>query len=246
MNQNLSAKTEAGQKITRLVLLRHGQSVWNLGKVFTGWSDVALSPTGQMEAKNAGHQLQQAGILFDGCFSSTLQRAIVTAKIVLSTMGLDELPIQQCWRLNERHYGALEGMGRFAAVRKFGIWPVLRTQIKFDGAPPYLSSDDDRFPGNQLVYKTIDKKELPRGESLKQAQERFLPYWEKVIKPEIQQDKCILIVSHKNLLRTLMKQLDNLTENQVMKLKLPTGRPLVYELDHELKPVRHYFVDELH
>lgn len=245
MNQNSSTKTEAGQKITRLVLLRHGQSVWNRDKVFTGWSDVALSPTGQMEAKNAGRQLQQAGILFDSCFSSTLQRAILTARMVLSTMGLGELPIQQCWRLNERHYGALEGMGRFAAVRKFGIWPVLRTQIRLDGAPPYLSSDDDRFPGNQLVYNTIEKKELPRGESLRQAQKRFLPYWEEVIKPEIQQGKCILIVSHRNLLRTLMMQLDNLTEYQVVKLKLATGRPLVYELDHELKAVRHYFVDEL-
>lgn len=245
MNADPSAKKETDQKITRLVLLRHGQSVGNRDKIFTGWGDAALSPRGQQEAKNAGRQLQHAGILFDSCFSSTLRRAFDTAQTVLSTMGLGELPIQQCWRLNERHYGALEGMGRWQALKKFGIWPVLRTQIRFDGAPPYLDRDDPRFPGNQPGYAAIDKNELPRGESLKLAMERLQPYWRDVIKPEILQGKCVLIASHKNVLRTLMMQLDNLTEHQVMRLKLATGRPLVYELDHELKPVRHYYVDEM-
>ncbi|MDR4516370.1 MAG: 2,3-bisphosphoglycerate-dependent phosphoglycerate mutase [Nitrosomonas sp.] len=245
MNPASSEKNETAQKITRLVLLRHGQSIWNRDRVFTGWSDVVLSPKGQQEAKNAGRQLQRTGIRFDRCFSSTLQRASETAKTVLSTMELDELPIQQCWRLNERHYGALEGMGRLAAIRKFGLWPVLRTQIRFDGEPPKLEMDDSRFPGNQPQYEAVEKNELPRGESLKLAMERMLPFWQDVIKPEIQQGQCVLIVSHKNVLRTLMMQLDNLTEVQVLKLKLATGKPLVYELDHEFKPVRHYYVDEL-
>ena len=246
MNQDSSGKKETAQKITRLVLLRHGQSVWNRDRVFTGWSDAALSPKGRQEAENAGRLLKQTGILFDSCFSSTLQRASETAKTVLATMELAELPIQKSWRLNERHYGALEGMGRLSAVRKFGLWPVLRTQIQFDGEPPKLEMDDGRFPGNQPKYAAVEKNELPRGESLKQAKDRLQPYWQDAIKPEIQQGKCVLVVSHKNVLRTLMMQLDNLTEMQVMKLKLATGRPLVYELDHELKPVRHYYVDELH
>ncbi|HNP27289.1 MAG TPA: 2,3-bisphosphoglycerate-dependent phosphoglycerate mutase [Nitrosomonas sp.] len=230
---------------TRLVLLRHGQSVWNRDKVFTGWSDVALSPEGRQEAEDAAHQLQRAGFTFDSCFSSTLQRALETAKTVLSVMELNGLSIQQCWRLNERHYGALEGMGRWPALKKFGVWPVLRTQIQFDGVPPCLTLDDARFPGNHPHYLAVEKQALPRGESLKQAAERLQPYWLDVIKPELLHGKRVLIVSHKNVLRTLMMQLSNLSQRQVMKLKLATGRPLVYELDHELKAIRYYYVDEM-
>ena len=243
MMPDFSANTPVNQETIQLVLLRHGQSVWNRDKVFTGWSDVALSPKGRQEAEHAGHLLQACGFTFDCCFSSTLQRASETAKTVLSTMELGGLSIQQCWRLNERHYGALEGMGRLAAVRKFSIWPVLRTQIRFDGVPPYLTMNDARFPGNQSQYAMVDKNELPRGESLQQTLERLQPYWEEVIKPEMQQSKCVLIVSHKNVLRTLMMLLDNLAERQVMKLKLATGRPLVYELDHAFKAIRHYYAD---
>ncbi len=236
---------DVGQPMARLVLLRHGQSVWNRDKRFTGWSDVMLSAQGKQEAEQAGLLLQQTGMTFDCCFSSTLQRALNTAETVLSAMRLDTLPIQQCWRLNERHYGALEGMGRWPALKQFGIWPVLRTQVQFDGVPPNLNIDDTRFPGNQARYSTVEKCQLPRGESLKQVQERLLPYWQDVISPEIQQGRCVLVVSHKNVLRTLMMQLDSLTEREVMKLKLATGRPLVYELDHALQPIRHYYVDEM-
>lgn len=231
--------------IKRLVLLRHGQSIWNRDKVFTGWGNVALSPKGKQEAEHAGELLREAGFSFDCCFSSTLQRAAETAKIALAAMKQDELPIQYCWRLNERHYGALEGMGRLAAVRKFGIWPVLRTQIRYDGEPPLLTMEDERFPGNQLSYAGIDKTELPLGESLKQTVQRMQPYWQQVIKPEVEQGRNVLIASHKNVLRTLMGQLDHLTERQVMKLKLATGRPLVYELDQTLTPIRHYYVDKM-
>jgi len=236
---------EITQRITRLVLLRHGQSIWNRDKVFTGWSDVTLSPKGKREAEHAGELLREVGFSFDCCFSSTLQRASETAKIALAAMKLDELPIQYCWRLNERHYGALEGMGRLAAVREFGVWPVLRTQIRYDGEPPMLESSDERFPGNQFAYADIDRKELPFGESLKQTAQRMQPYWQQVIKPEVERGKNVLIVSHKNVLRTLMGQLDYLTEWQVMKLKLATGRPLVYELDQALQPIRHYYVDHM-
>jgi 2,3-bisphosphoglycerate-dependent phosphoglycerate mutase len=233
------------QGVTQLVLLRHGQSIWNRDKIFTGWSDIALSSKGQEEAKQAAYLLKQAGFAFDLCFSSTLQRARTTLQIVLSSMQLDKTSIQESWRLNERHYGALEGMERWQAIKKFGIWPILGCQIKFDAAPPYLDSQDPRFPGNQSCYAHINQDELPLGESMQQTLARFKPYWQEAIQPEIQQGKKILIVSHKNTLRTLMMLLDDLTPRQVMKLTLATGRPLIYELDHQLNPIQHYYVDNL-
>jgi 2,3-bisphosphoglycerate-dependent phosphoglycerate mutase len=245
MTVRSSSGVAAAAGITRLVLLRHGQSIWNRDKVFTGWSDVVLSPKGKQEAMDAGYLLLHAGFTFDYCFSSSLQRAAETAQVVLAAMKLDKLTVRHSWRLNERHYGALEGMGRLAAVRKFGLWPVLRTQIRYDGEPPKLSTEDARFPGNQPRYAGIDKTELPQGESLKQAAERLQPYWRKVIRPQVAQGKSVLIVSHKNVLRTLMGQLDQLTERQIMKLKLATGRPVIYELNHELQSIRHYYVDKM-
>jgi len=230
------------QGVTQLVLLRHGQSIWNRDRIFTGWSDVALSPKGEKEAEHAACLLKQAGFTFDLCFSSTLQRARSTLQIVLSAMEL-EIPIQENWHLNERHYGALEGMERWQAIREFGIWPILGCQIKFDAPPPYLDPHDPRFPGNQPGYANIHRDELPMGESMQQTLTRFKPYWQETIRPEIQQGKRILIVSHKNTLRTLMMMLDQLTPRQVMKLTLVTGRPLVYELDHQLNAIRHYYVD---
>lgn len=245
MLQIITPAANPQQKITQLVLLRHGQSIWNRDKIFTGWSDVALSPKGQREAEQAAYLLKQAGFTFDLCFSSTLQRARITSQIVLSSMQLDHIPLQENWRLNERHYGALEGMERWQALKKFGIWPILGCQIKFDAAPPYLDSRDPRFPGNQSCYAHIEKDILPLGESMQQTLARLEPYWQETIKPEIQQGKRVLIVSHKNTLRTLIMLLDHLTPRQVMKLTLATGRPLVYELDHQLNPIRHYYVDHL-
>jgi len=231
------------QGIRQLVLLRHGQSVWNRDKIFTGWSDVALSPKGQKEAEQAAYLLKQAGFTFDLCFCSTLQRAKTTLQIVLSAMQLEAIPVQESWHLNERHYGALEGMERWQAIKKFGIWPILGCQIKFDAAPPYLNSLDPRFPGNQACYKDMQPDEWPVGESMQQTLARLEPYWRETIQPEIRLGKRILIVSHKNTLRTLMMLLDQLTSRQVMKLTMATGRPLVYELDQQLNPVRHYYVD---
>jgi 2,3-bisphosphoglycerate-dependent phosphoglycerate mutase len=230
------------QATTRLILLRHGQSVWNKDKHFTGWSDVTLSPKGEQEAERTGRLLKEAGYTFDICFTSELQRATDTLKIVLATMGLEGIPIQQDWRLNERHYGALEGLRRWQAIRQFGIWPVLGTQVCFAAAPPSLELSDARFPGNQARYAGIDKSLLPLAESIEQTVQRVLPLWQQTILPEIQQGKRVLIVSHKNLLRALMMQLANLSQRQVMKLSIATAQPLCFELDNKLNLVRYYYV----
>lgn len=230
------------QPDTKLVLLRHGQSIWNRDKKFTGWSDIPLSPKGEQEAMQAAHLLQQAGLTFDLCFTSSLQRAKTTAHIVLSAMQLD-IPVFESWRLNERHYGALEGMERWAAIKKFGIWPILGCQIKFDATPPYLDARDPRFPGNLPGYAGIGKNQLPLGESMQNTLTRVRPYWEETIRPEIQLGKRVLIVSHRNTLRVFTMLLDRLTSAQIMKTRLATGRPLVYELDGQCHAMRHYYVD---
>ena len=232
--------------MTQIILLRHGQSIWNRDRRFTGWSDVELSTQGKQEAELAGQLLKNAGYTFDACFTSELKRSTETLRILLSTMGLTNLPIKQSWRLNERHYGALEGIERWAAIKKFGIWPVVGCQLKFDASPPPLDPADERFPGNQLRYSGIDKNELPLAESLQQTHSRMHPYWENTIAPEIQNGKKILIVSHKNILRTLIMQLDRMSDIQIMKLSIATGRPLVYELNSKLHTVKKQYVDNLH
>ena len=229
--------------MTQLILLRHGQSIWNRDKRFTGWSDAALSSQGEQEAERAGQLLKKTGYTFEACFTSELKRSTDTLRIVLSTMGLSNLPIHQSWRLNERHYGALEGIERWAAIKEFGIWPVVGCQIKFTASPPLLDPEDDRFPGNQPRYSGIVRQELPLAESLQQTQLRMLTYWQETIAPEIQNGKRILIVSHKNILRTLMMQLDGISDLQVMKLSIATGRPLVYELNDKLRTVQKHYVD---
>ena len=232
------------QEITKLVLLRHGKSIWNHDRHFTGWSDVALSPKGEEEAERAGRLLKEAGYAFDICFTSELKRATDTLKIVLASMGLEKIPVRQDWRLNERHYGALEGLGRWQAIRQFGIWPILSTQICFAAIPPSLDINDARFPGNQARYAGIDKTLLPLAESIEQTVERVLPFWQQTILPEIRQGKRVLIVSHKNLLRGLMMQLANLSQKQVMKLSIATAQPLCFELDRKLNLVRYYYVHQ--
>ncbi len=240
----IPATETSRQSVTKLVLLRHGQSIWNRDKKFTGWSDVALSSKGEQEAEQAAYLLKHAGFTFDLCFTSVLQRATSTSRIALASMHLD-IPVLQTWHLNERHYGALEGMERWAAIRKFGIWPILGCQIKFDAAPPSLNQEDYRYPGNQLSYAHIDRNQLPTGESMRQTLARLKPYWQDTIQPEIRQGKHVLIVSHRNTLRALMMLLDHLTPTQVMKLRLATGHPLVYELDQQCNAIRHYYIDKL-
>lgn len=226
----------------KLVLLRHGQSIWNQNRHFTGWSDVALSEKGKEEARRAAYLLKQAHFSFDLCYSSVLVRAIDTLDLILTEMGLEKTPVIQDWRLNERHYGALEGLQRWEAIKKFGIWPVLACQILYKAAPPLLEVNDLRFPGNQLRYQNIQQTLLPRTESMEQTMERVYPYWQHVILPEIKLGKRILIVSHRNLLRTLVMQLNRLSPWQVMKLSIATGKPLCFELDEQLNPIRSYYL----
>ncbi|MGH8763307.1 MAG: 2,3-bisphosphoglycerate-dependent phosphoglycerate mutase [Nitrosospira sp.] len=228
----------------QLVLLRHGESVSNRDGYFTGWNDVALSQRGEHQAERAGHLLKEAGCKFDICFTSELRRATDTLRIVLSAMGLNRLVIRQSWRLNERHYGALEGVHRVNAIGKFGIWPVLGPQLRFTTLPPPLGPGDARCPGNQLRYSDVDKEELPLAESMQQTFFRVLPYWQETIVPEIQRGKRVLVVSHRHVLRSLMMQLDGLSVAQLMKLSIATGRPLVYDLNDKLGPVQRYYADQ--
>ncbi|HET7061083.1 MAG TPA: 2,3-bisphosphoglycerate-dependent phosphoglycerate mutase [Nitrosospira sp.] len=230
--------------MTKLVLLRHGESISNRDGHFTGWDDVELSEKGEREAVRAGTWLKEAGFKFDACFTSELKRATRTLHIVLGEMGLDCLPIRRSWRLNERHYGALEGIDRLSAIRKFGIFPVLDSQLRFNASPPPLDPSDVRFPGNQSRYSGIDKSELPRSESMGQALLRVLPYWRETIVPELQGGKQVLVVAHKHILRALIMQLDSLSAVQLIKLSIANGRPLVYELDKKLNPIRHYYADQ--
>ncbi len=230
------------QTLTQLVLLRHGQSIWNHEGRFTGWSDVALSARGEAEAKMAGAILKQHGVTFDACFTSELIRARDTLTLLQSVMQLDHIPTYQSWRLNERHYGALEGLRRLEAIRQFGIWPILDCQLRFDAMPPLLTTEDPRAPLNQSRYASIDRMYLPLAESLRQTLHRALPLWQESILPEIQQGKRLLIVSHKNLLKTLMMQLEGLTPWQAVRLPIATGKPLCYELDAQLKPMRRYYL----
>ncbi|BBL34515.1 2,3-bisphosphoglycerate-dependent phosphoglycerate mutase [Nitrosomonas stercoris] len=232
------------KKLIRLVLLRHGQSVWNQNRHFTGWSNVALSAQGEEEARRAGQLLKQANFDFDICFSSELKRARDTLATIQSEMVLEHLPTHRSWRLNERHYGALEGLRPWPAMRKFGIWPVLKTQFYFDASPPLLAADDPRAPANQQRYASVDPSQLPLAESMRQVSKRVRPFLHNTILPEAKQGKRLLIVAHKGILRVLMMQLEGLTGAQVMRLSVTTGQPICYELDETLVPVNRYYVGQ--
>ncbi|TSA49845.1 MAG: 2,3-bisphosphoglycerate-dependent phosphoglycerate mutase [Nitrosomonadales bacterium] len=229
--------------MTQLVLMRHGQSIWNREGRFTGWSNSALSPQGEHESERAGRLLRQTGHMFDLCFTSELKRATDTVRIVLTTMGLAQLPVQQSWRLNERHFGAMEGYSRLDAVGQFGLWPVIKCQLQFTASPPPLDPSDARFPGNQPRYSNINKEELPLAESVQQTLLRVQPYWQETIVPQIRCGKQVLIVSHKNALRALRLLLEGLSAAQAMRLTIDTGRPLVYELDDRLHPIQRSYLN---
>tara|TARA_Y100001936_G_scaffold252558_1_gene312738 strand:- start:24141 stop:24839 length:699 start_codon:yes stop_codon:yes gene_type:complete len=232
--------------MTQLILLRHGQSIWNQDRRFTGWTDVGLSKQGVQEAKIAGNLLKNAGYIFDSCFTSELKRSTETLHIILSTLGSENTTIQKSWRLNERHYGGLEGIKRWSAIKKFGFLPVLGCQIKFKASPPQLDLTDERYPGNQARYSDLDKNELPRGESLQQTYIRMQPYWDQIIVPELKNREKILIVSHKNILRILMMILEGISHPNVMKIqKIATARPLVYTLNHNLHPIKKYYLKDI-
>lgn len=227
----------------KLVLLRHGQSTWNQQDLFTGWTDVELSEQGIGEAKTAGRLLSEGGFKFDLAYTSVLKRAIDTLAIVLKEMHEDNLPVKRSWKLNERHYGALQGLNKAETAKKYGEEQVHVWRRSYDVPPPALTKEDPRYPGNDPIYSELTESELPLTECLKDTVERFLPYWDEEIKPQIEGGKNILIVAHGNTLRALVKYLDNVSDAEIPDLNIPTGVPLVYELDDMLKPIRHYYLE---
>ena len=228
----------------KIVLLRHGESDWNKENRFTGWTDVDLSEKGVKEAHNAGQLLKQEGFTFDVAFTSVLKRAIRTLWITLEEMDLMWIPVFRCWRLNERHYGALQGLNKSETAEKFGEEQVLVWRRSYDTPPPVLEKEDPRFPGKDPRYQDLDPKDVPQTEDLKATVARFLPYWEEAITPVIKSRKRVLIAAHGNSLRALVKHLDSVSEEEIVKLNIPTGVPLVYELDESLKPIKHYYLGD--
>ncbi len=228
----------------KLVLLRHGQSVWNLANRFTGWTDVGLSDKGVSEARAAAKVLREDGYTFDLAYTSVLKRAIKTLWIVLEEMDLMWIPVHRSWRLNERHYGDLQGLNKLETVEKYGDEQVLIWRRSFSTPPPALTRDDERYPGRDPRFQSAKENEIPLAESLKDTINRFLPHWHNVIAPSIKEGKRVIIAAHGNSLRALVKYLDDVSEEEIVKLNIPTGIPLVYELDEELKPLRHYYLGD--
>ena len=227
-----------------LVLLRHGESDWNRENRFTGWTDVDLSEKGVQEGIAAGRQMKQDGYVFDVVFTSVLKRAIKTMNLALEQMDLLWLPVQKSWRLNERHYGALQGLNKAETAEKHGMEQTNIWRRSYDIPPPPLTTDDERYPGKDSRYASLSSAELPLTECLKDTVERFLPYWHETIAPVVQSGQRVLIAAHGNSLRALVKYLDNISEEDIVGLNIPTGIPLVYELDDDLKPLRHFYLGD--
>ena len=229
----------------KLVLVRHGQSVWNLENKFTGWTDVELSEKGVKEAKEAGIALKENGFHFDLAFTSELKRAQDTLKYILQEMNEEDIEIKESWRLNERHYGALQGLNKDETKQKYGEEQVLLWRRSTNVRPPELDVTDSRYPGNDEKYKGLTPEELPKTENLIDTIKRVLEYWNSDIKPEIENGKNVIIVAHGNSLRGLIKYLDDISDEDIIKLELQTGNPICYELDENLKPIKHYYVKNM-
>ena len=229
----------------KVVLLRHGESTWNRENRFTGWTDVDLSEKGVAEAHEAARLLTQGGYTFDVAFTSVLKRAIRTLWLVMDDMDLMWLPVVRHWRLNERHYGALQGLNKAETAAKFGDEQVHIWRRSYDIPPPPLDPSDPRYPGHDRRYASLSKEELPLTESLKDTVARFLPYWHGTIAPTIKSGQRVLIAAHGNSLRALVKYLDQVSDEEITGLNIPTGIPLVYELDDTLAPVKHYYLGDL-
>ena len=228
----------------KVVLLRHGESAWNKENRFTGWTDVDLTEKGKEEALKAGKVLKENGFEFDIAFVSVLKRALRTLWLALEEMDQLWIPWEKSWRLNERHYGGLQGLNKAETAARHGEEQVLIWRRSYDIPPPPLDKNDDRYPGKLRVYNDVDSADLPVTESLKDTVARFLPYWHDTIAPTIKSGKRVLIAAHGNSLRALVKYLDNMSEEEILKLNIPTGMPLVYELDKDLKPVKHYYLGD--
>ena len=227
-----------------LVLLRHGESTWNRENRFTGWTDVDLSPTGIEEARAGGRQMLAAGYLFDVAYTSVLKRAIRTLWLVLDEMDRMWIPVYKTWRLNERHYGALQGLNKLETVEKHGEAQVKIWRRSYDIRPPALSPNDERAPQLDPRYADLKPGEAPLTECLKDTVERVLPYWHRTIAPAVRSGQRVLIASHGNSLRALVKYLDNVSDNDIVGLNIPTGIPLVYELNDDLTPIRHFYLGD--
>lgn len=228
----------------KLVLVRHGQSEWNLENKFTGWTDVDLSEQGIREAKEAGIALKEKGFSFDLAYTSYLKRAQNTLKLILEEMGESDIETRMSWRLNERHYGALQGLNKAETAEKYGAEQVKLWRRSNDVRPPELSEDDPRYPGNDPKYSELSKDELPKTENLIDTIDRVLVYWNEEIKPAIESGKNVIIVAHGNSLRALIKYLDNISDDEIVGVEVQTGNPICYELDDNLKPIRHYYVKD--
>jgi 2,3-bisphosphoglycerate-dependent phosphoglycerate mutase len=226
----------------KLVLLRHGESTWNKENRFTGWTDVDLSDQGLSEAQKAGEVLKEEGYTFDMAYTSVLKRAIRTLWITLDKLDLMWIPVERSWRLNERHYGALQGLNKAETAKKFGDEQVHTWRRSYDTQPPALEKEDERYPGKDPRYHNLTEEELPLTECLKDTVARFLPYWKETIAPALKSGKKIIIAAHGNSLRALVKYLDNIPDDEIVGLNIPTGVPLVYELDENLKPIKHYYL----
>ena len=228
----------------KIILLRHGESTWNKENRFTGWTDVDLSEKGKDEAKKAGQILKREGFLFDIAYTSVLKRAIRTLWIVLDEMDLMWIPVIRNWRLNERHYGDLQGLNKAETAKKFGDEQVKIWRRSYDIQPPALDKNDDRYPGKDPRYSALKESELPLTECLKDTVDRFVPYWENTIAPMVQSGKKVIIAAHGNSLRALVKYLDNISNEEIVELNIPTGIPLVYELKEDLTPIRSFYLGD--
>lgn len=228
----------------KLVLLRHGESTWNKENRFTGWTDVDLTEKGVGEARQAGKTLKADGYEFDVAFTSVLTRALRTLNLALDELESLWIPVHKSWRLNERHYGALQGLNKAETAQKFGEEQVLIWRRSYDIQPPALEKSDPRFPGNDRRYDDLDPRTLPTTECLKDTVVRFLPYWQDAIVPALNENKRVIIAAHGNSLRALVKYLDNISDQEIVALNIPTGIPLVYELDDNLNPIKHYYLGD--
>ncbi len=228
----------------KVVLLRHGESTWNMENRFTGWTDVDLSERGAAEAHRAGQVLKAQGYIFDVAFTSVLKRAIRTLWITMDEMDLMWIPVYNSWRLNERHYGALQGLNKAETAAKYGDQQVKIWRRSYDTQPPALTKDDERWPGHDPRYQSLDPKDVPLTECLKDTVARFLPYWHETIAPTVKSGVRVIIAAHGNSLRALVKYLDNISDDEIVELNIPTGVPLVYELDENLRPIRHYYLGD--
>ena len=227
-----------------LVLLRHGFSTWNQENRFTGWTDVDLADQGRVEAAEAGRLLREGGYVFDLAYTSVLKRAIRTLWIALDVLDQMWLPVEKNWRLNERHYGALQGLNKAETAAKFGDAQIKIWRRSYSTPPPEVTIDDPRHPSHDRRYRTLRPSELPLTESLEDTVARFLPYWHHTIAPSVASGRRVLIAAHGNSLRALVKYLDDMADDEIVELNIPTGIPLVYELDGQLKPVRHYYLGD--